>query len=114
MNARGAFQLLVFLGILAGYYYVAWPILTKEALAVGTVLGILMHWGLTNKGNRDIVNLHPFGGGFRVLFYDILLATLLTALVLGGQLSLLWTATEFAGLAVLLVGAILLDYSVKG
>lgn len=114
MKAREAFQLAIFFAILAAYYWVAWPILTKEALAVGTIAGILLHWGLTNKGNRDIVNLHPLGGGFRVLFYDILLATLLAALALAGQLSLLWTAAEFAGLSALLVGAILLDYGIKG
>lgn len=112
MKASTAFQLLVFLGLLVGYYYVAWPLLTKEALAVGTVLGILMHWGLTNKGNRDIVNLHPFGGGF---FYDILLATLLTALVQQGMLSELQKAPSDLGLlAAALLGAIPMDYSMGG
>jgi len=113
-GVKSVVQLLIFLGILAGYYYIAWPLLTKEALAAGAVLGLLVHWAITNKGNRDIWNMHPLGGGFRVLFYDMLFAALLTALVQQGLVSELFSGGQVSALATALLGAILIDYSITG
>ena len=117
MNAKSLLQLIIFLLILGLWAKVAWPIQDKVSLAAGAVGGLLMHWGLTNKGNRNIINIRPFSAGWRVLIYDMLLLSFLFALLQKYDFALLEAFKNNVQnliLALSLVGAISLDYSMEG
>jgi len=117
MNAKSLLQLIIFLLILGLWYKIAWPLMSKEALAAGAVGGLLMHWALTNKGNRNIINIRPFSAGWRVLIYDMLLLSFLFALLKQSNFALLEAFKNNVQNLILtlsLVGAIGLDYGVEG
>ncbi|MFA4647855.1 hypothetical protein P8X24_11535 [Pyrococcus kukulkanii] len=117
MNAKSLLQLLIFLVILGLWYKIAWPIMDKTSIAIGSVGGILLHWGLTNKGNRNIINIRPFSAGWRVLIYDMLLLSFLFALLKQSNFALLEAFKNNVQNLILtlsLVGAIGLDYGVEG
>ena len=107
MNVREIFQIGLFLGVL--YLALSGPTLrdsTSWIVFMGAVLGLLIHYGLTNKGNRAIVNIEPGGAGWRVLIMDMILSiALLNGLLLG-----FWEVP----LLFLSAGAILIDYSLGG
>ena len=117
MKPKSLAQLILFLVIAAFWFKIAWPSMTKEALAIGAVGGVLMHWAVTNKGNRAIVLIEPFTSGWRVLLYDMMLIAFLVALwqVHGSALldALKNSVQDFA-LLLALVGGIGIDYSVGG
>ena len=117
MRAKGLAQLALFLLIAAFWFKIAWPSMTKEALAVGAVGGVIMHWAVTNKGNRAIVLIEPFTSGWRVLLYDMMLLSFLTALWQANGSALLDalrnSVQDFA-LLLALVGGIGIDYGVGG
>ena len=117
MRAKSLAQLVLFLLIAAFWFKIAWPSMTKEALAVGAVGGVIMHWAVTNKGNRAIVLIEPFTSGWRVLLYDMMLVAFLVALwqVHGSALldALKNSVQDFA-LLLALVGGIGIDYGVGG
>ena len=117
MRAKGLAQLALFIVIAAFWFKIAWPSMTKEALAIGAVGGVLMHWAVTNKGNRAIVLIEPFTSGWRVLLYDMMLIAFLVALwqVHGSALldALKNSVQDFA-LLLALVGGIGIDYGVGG
>jgi len=107
MKAKEAFQLGLFFLVL----YLAWSSsIIQHAGATLTFLGalggLLIHWGLTNKGNRDIINIRPLGAGFRVLVMDMVLMIA----VLAGLKTGAWAIP----LLLLGTGAVLIDYSVGG
>lgn len=117
MRAKGLAQLILFLVIVAFWFKIAWPSMTKEALAIGAVGGVLMHWAVTNKGNRAIVLIEPFTSGWRVLLYDMMLIAFLVALwqVHGSALlDALKNSVQNLALLLALVGGIGIDYSVGG
>lgn len=119
MNAKGLIQLVLFLLIAAFWYKIAWSLMTKEALAVGAVGGVLMHWALTNKGNRNIVLIEPFTSGWRVLIYDMMFVSFLTALAqhagdITALLDALKDSVQNLALLLALAGGIGVDYSVGG
>ena len=119
MKSKSLIQLILFLLILAFFAYVAWDSLTKEAAFFGALAGITLHWLLTNKGNKNVIYIKPLTAGWRVLIYDILLATWLIALYqsagnfdafLDGLLAL----NEKTALLMALVGGIFTDYAWEG
>ena len=117
MRAKSLAQLLLFIIISAFWFKIAWPMMTKEALAVGAVGGVLMHWAVTNKGNRAVVLIEPFTSGWRVLLYDMMLLSFLTALwqVHGAALfDALKNSVQDLALLLALLGGIGVDYSVGG
>ncbi len=117
MRAKSLAQLVLFLLIAAFWFKIAWPSMTKEALAVGAMGGVIMHWVVTNKGNRAIVLIEPFTSGWRVLLYDMMLLSFLTALWQANGSALLDalrnSVQDFA-LLLALVGGIGIDYGVGG
>ena len=117
MKSKSLAQLALFLIITAFWFKIAWPILTKEALAVGAVGGVIMHWAVTNKGNRAIVLIEPFTSGWRVLLYDMMLLSFIYALwqVHGSALlDALKNSVQNLALLLALVGGIGIDYSIGG
>lgn len=96
-------------GLFLVVLYLSWTrelIQDARLVFLGALLGLLVHWALTNKGNRNIVNIRPLGAGFRVLVMDmVLIIALLNGFLLKG-----W---DFV-LIPLSAGAILLDYSLGG
>ena len=117
MKSRSLAQLALFLIIAAFWFKIAWPSMTKEALAVGAVGGVLLHWAVTNKGNRAIVLIEPFTSGWRVLLYDMMLLSFLTALWQANGAALfdaLKNSVQDLALLLALVGGIGVDYSIGG
>lgn len=117
MKSRSLAQLALFFIIAAFWFKIAWPILTKEALAVGAVGGVLLHWAVTNKGNRAIVLIEPFTSGWRVLLYDMMLVAFLVALWQAHGAALfdaLKSSVQDLALLLALTGSIGVDYSVGG
>ncbi len=119
MRSKSLAQLVLFVLIAAFWYKIAWPLMTKEALAVGAVGGVLMHWALTNKGNRNIVLIEPFTSGWRVLIYDMMFVSFLGALAqqagdVSALLDALKTSVQNLALLLALAGGIGVDYSVGG
>ena len=120
MKPKSLAQLILFLVIAAAWYYIAWPMMTKEALAVGAVGGVLMHWAFTNKGKKAVALIEPFTSGWRVLLYDMMLLSFLTALVqaagfdFSAFLDALKNSVQNLALLLALVGGIGIDYSVGG
>ncbi|ALM76207.1 hypothetical protein [Thermococcus barophilus] len=119
MNTKSAVQLLIFVLIAGFFAKTAWGMITKEAAFFGAILGITMHWLLTNKGNKNVVYIKPLSAGWRVLIYDILLCTWLIALYQqAGSFSALFDAlknnVQNLALLLALLGGIGIDYSVGG
>ena len=120
MKPKSLAQLVLFVVITAFWLKVAWPLMTKEALAVGAVGGVLMHWAFTNKGNRAIVLIEPFTSGWRVLLYDMMLMAFLVALAqvagfdFSAFLNTLRDSVQNLALLLALMGGIGIDYSVGG
>ena len=117
MKPKSLAQLLLFIVITAFWFRIAWPIMTKESLAIGAVGGVLMHWALTNKGNRNIVLIRPLTSGWRVLLYDMMLLSFIYALWQANGTALLdalKTSVQNLALLLALAGGIGVDYSVGG
>ncbi len=119
MKGKGIVQLILFVLIVAFFGYVAWDSITKEAAFFGTIGGLIMHWALTNKGNKNVIYFKPLTAGWRVLIYDILLLTWLIALFqqagdISAFLSSLMALNEKTALIAALVGGIVTDYSIGG
>ncbi|KUH33896.1 hypothetical protein APY94_03975 [Thermococcus celericrescens] len=117
MKPKSLAQLIIFFVLVGAWYYIAWPLMTKEALAIGAVGGVIMHWALTNKGNRAIVLIEPFTSGWRVLLYDMMLLSFLAALWQANGTALLdalKNSVQNLALLLGLVGAIGVDYGVEG
>jgi len=106
MRALSIIQILLFFAV--SFYLVYKGIILTEYLVFGVFVGLILHWSLTNKGNKNIVNIRPLSAGFRVLLYDIYLVTLLIRGFLEGF------SNEIIFLCVILVGLIILDYFVEG
>lgn len=108
----GLFLLVTALFIHLGYY-------KTEYGLIGAIGGLLVHYALTNKGNKNIINIRPLGAGFRVLLYDIYLITLLVALYteagdLSAFLDVLKTVTEKTVLLGLVALGLVVDYLTPG
>ncbi|WP_240922732.1 hypothetical protein [Thermococcus sp. Bubb.Bath] len=91
--------------------------MTKEALAIGAVGGVIMHWAVTNKGNRALVIIEPFTSGWRVLLYDMMLLAFLAALYQANGTALLnalKNSVQNLALLLALIGGIGVDYGVRG
>jgi hypothetical protein len=117
MKPKSLAQLILFLILAGAWYYIAWPVMTREALLVGAVGGVIMHWAVTNKGNRNIVLIRPLTSGWRVLFYDMMLLSFLYALWQGNGTALLdalKNSVQDLALLLALLGGIGVDYSVGG
>ena len=117
MKTKSLAQLALFIIITAFWLKIAWPSMTKEALAVGAVGGVLMHWAVTNKGNRAIVLIEPFTSGWRVLLYDMMLLSFIYALWQANGSALLdalKNSVQDLALLLALVGGIGIDYGVGG
>jgi len=106
MRALSIIQILLFFAV---SFYLIWKgyILT-EYLVFGVFAGLILHWSLTNKGNQDIINIKPLGAGFRVLLYDIYLATLLIRGFLEGF------DKNLVFLCLIIAGLIVIDYFIEG
>ena len=119
MRSKSLAQLVLFVLIAAFWYKIAWPLMTKEAAVIGAVGGVIMHWALTNKGNRNIVLIRPLTSGWRVLIYDMMFVSFLTALAqqagdVSALLDALKNSVQNLALLLALVGGISIDYSVGG
>ncbi|BAD84573.1 hypothetical membrane protein, conserved [Thermococcus kodakarensis KOD1] len=117
MKTKSLIQLIIFFVLAGAWYYIAWPMMTKEALAVGAVGGVLMHWALTNKGNKALVIIEPFTSSWRVLLYDMMLLSFLAALWQANGAALLDAlkdSVENLALLLALLGGIGVDYGVEG
>jgi len=117
MKSKSLAQLILFLVVAAFWFKIAWPSMTKEALAVGAVGGVIMHWAVTNKGNRAIVLIEPFTSGWRVLLYDMMLVSFMTALWQAhgtALLDVLKNSVQDSALLLSLLGGIGVDYGVRG
>ena len=117
MKPRSLAQLILFVLIAAFWLKVAWPLMTKEALALGAVGGLTIHWALTNKGNKAIAIIEPGTSGWRVMLYDMMLVAFLVALVQQNGTALLDALknnVQNLALLLALLGGIGIDYSVGG
>ena len=119
MKSKSIVQLILFGLILIFFSYVAWDSITKEAAFFGALTGITLHWLLTNKGNKNVIYIKPLTAGWRVLIYDILLATWLIALYQSAGnfdafLDTLMALNEKTALLMALVGGIFTDYAWEG
>jgi len=117
MRSKSLAQLLLFITITAFWLKVAWPLMTKESLAIGAVGGLLVHWAFTNKGSKAVALIEPFTSGWRVMLYDMMLVAFLVALWQGHGTALLDTlksSVQNSALLLALVGGIGIDYGVGG
>ena len=117
MKPKSLAQLVLFFIIAAFWLKVAWPLMTKKALAIGAVGGLLVHWAVTNKGNRAIALIEPFTSGWRVLLYDMMLLSFIYVLWQANGLVILDTlrnSVQNLALLLALAGGIGIDYSVGG
>ncbi|NJD99527.1 hypothetical protein E3E26_06985 [Thermococcus sp. LS1] len=117
MRPRSASQLVLFFLVAAIWIYFAWPMMTKESLAIGALGGLLVHWALTNKGSKAVALIEPLTSGWRVLLYDMMLVAFLAALIQqngSAVLDVLWPLNEKTAVLVSLISAIVVDYSVGG
>ncbi|WP_324734947.1 hypothetical protein VFC49_07025 [Thermococcus sp. SY098] len=118
MKSKSLIQLILFITVIGIFAKFGWSIITKEAAFFGAIGGLILHWALTNKGNRNIINIRPLSAGWRVLIYDILLCTFLIALLqqagsFSTFLSSLAALNEKTALVVVaLVAGIITDYAV--
>ncbi len=117
MKTKSLAQLALFIIITAFWLKIAWPSMTKEALAVGAVGGVLMHWAVTNKGNKALVIIEPLTSSWRVLLYDMMLLSFIYALWQANGSALLdalKNSVQNLALLLALVGGIGIDYGVGG
>ena len=117
MKPRSLAQLVLFLLITAFWLKVAWPLMTKEALAVGAVGGLTVHWALTNKGSKAVALIEPGTSGWRVMLYDMMAVAFLAALYQQNGTALLdalKNSVQNLALLLALLGGIGIDYSVGG
>ncbi|ACS33154.1 Conserved hypothetical protein [Thermococcus gammatolerans EJ3] len=119
MRSKSLAQLVLFILIAAFWYKIAWPVMTKEALALGAVGGLLIHWAFTNKGSRAVALIEPGTSGWRVMMYDMMFVSFLTALAqqagdVSALLDALKTSVQNLALLLALAGGIGVDYSVGG
>ena len=119
MKPRSLAQLLLFVLIAAFWFWTAWNIMTKEALVLGALGGLTLHWALTNKGSKAVALIQPGTSGWRVLLYDMMLVSFLVALVqqagdVSALLDALKNSVQNLALLLALVGGIGIDYSVGG
>ena len=117
MKPKSLAQLVLFVLIAAFWFKIAWASMTKEALLVGAVGGVIMHWALTNKGNKALVIIEPLTSSWRVLLYDMMLLSFIYALWQGNGAALLdalKNSVQDLALLLALVGGIGIDYGVGG
>ena len=119
MKPKSLAQLALFLIITAFWLKIAWPIMTKESLAIGAVGGLLIHWAFTNKRSRAVALIEPGTSGWRVMLYDMMLVSFLAALAqhagnVSALLDALKNSVQNLALLLALVGGIGIDYSVGG
>jgi len=119
MRPKSLAQLLLFIVIAAFWFKIAWPVMTKEALAVGAVGGLLVHWAFTNKGSRAVALIEPGTSGWRVMMYDMMLVSFLAALAqhagdISALLEALKNSVQNLALLLVLAGGIGVDYSIGG
>jgi|GEM_PF-1725145 hypothetical protein len=119
MKSKSIVQLVLFVLIAVFFGYVAWDSITKEAVFFGAIGGLIMHWALTNKGNKNVIYFKPFTAGWRVLIYDMLLLTWLITLYqsagnFSAFLSSLAALNEKTALLVAILAGIITDYAVGG
>ncbi len=119
MKPKSLAQLLLFILIAAFWLKVAWPIMTKESLAIGALGGLTVHWALTNKGSKAVALIEPGTSGWRVMLYDMMLVSFLAALAqqagnFGALLDALKNSVQDLALLLALVGGIGIDYSIGG
>jgi len=106
MRALSIIQILLFFAV---SFYLIWKgLILTEFAVLGAIVGLILHWSLTNKGNKNIVNIRPLSAGFRVLLYDIYLATLLIRGFLEGF------DKNLVFLCLIIAGLIVIDYFVEG
>jgi len=120
MKPRSLAQLVLFLVIAAFWFKIAWPSMTKEALLVGAVGGLALHWAFTNKGSKAVALIEPLTSGWRVMLYDMMLVSFLVALAqqagmdLTALLDALKNSVQNLALLFALFGGSGIDYSVGG
>lgn len=117
MKSKSLAQLVLFVLIVAMWLKFAWPMMTKEALALGAVGGVIMHWGLTNKGSKAVALIEPLTSGWRVLLYDMMLVAFVATLYQQNGTALLdalKNSVQNLALLLALVGGIGIDYGVGG
>ncbi len=117
MKPKSLAQLVLFILITAFWYKVGWPMMTKEALALGAVGGVLVHWAFTNKGKKAVALIEPGTSGWRVMLYDMMLVAFVVALYQQhgtALLDALKDSVQNLALLLALVGGIGIDYSVGG
>ncbi len=104
MDAKSIIQMLLFFAVT---FYLIWKglILTEYAI-FGAIVGLIIHWSLTNKGNKNIINIKPLGAGFRVLLYDVYLATIFIHGLVEGF------SREIVFSLIIITGLIIIDYFV--
>jgi len=106
MRALSMIQMLLFLAV--SFYLVYSKLILTEYVFFGLIFGLIIHWSITNKGNRNIVNIKPLSAGFRVLCYDIYLSTLAIRGFLEGF------SQDLTFLCLIIAGLIVLDYFIEG
>ena len=119
MKPKSLAQLVLFILIVIFWLKVAWPMMTKEALALGAIGGLTVHWAFTNKSSRAVALIEPLTSGWRVMLYDMMLVAFLVALVQqAGDVTALLEAlknnVQNLALLLALLGGIGIDYGVGG
>ncbi|BAA30299.1 hypothetical protein [Pyrococcus horikoshii] len=117
MRSKSLIQLIIFLLIVGLWFKIAWPLQDKVSLLAGAIGGLILHWALTNKGNKNVVYIKPFTAGWRVLLYDMLLLSFLIALLRNYDYTLLDALknnTQNLVLLLTIVGGIFIDYGMEG
>jgi len=117
MKPRSLAQLILFILITVMWLKFAWPLMTKESLAIGALGGLTMHWALTNKGKKAVALIQPGTSGWRVMLYDMMLVAFVVALYQQNGTALLdalWPLNEKTAVLVSTLSGILIDYSVGG
>lgn len=119
MKSKSIVQLILFVLIITLFGHVAWDSITKEAAFFGAIGGLIMHWALTNKGNKNVIYFKPFTAGWRVLIYDMLLLIWLITLYQQAEsfnafLKSLAALNEKAALLAAILTGIVTDYAVGG
>ncbi|WP_238516241.1 hypothetical protein [Thermococcus gammatolerans] len=79
----------------------------------------MIHWAFTNKGSRAVALIEPGTSGWRVMMYDMMFVSFLTALAqqagdVSALLDALKTSVQNLALLLALAGGIGVDYSVGG
>ena len=106
MRAVSIIQMLLFFAVT--FYLIVKGLILTEYAILGFVIGLILHWSITNKGNKDIINIKPLGAGFRVLLYDVYLATIFIRGLVEGF------SREIVFSLIIITGLIIIDYFVEG